>query len=614
MMADENGSEAGIELVLDHLKETRAFDFTGYKRGTLTRRIEKRMEQVGVTNHIDYVDFLEVHPEEFEPLFNTILINVTSFFRDPEAWDVLRDVVLPELIERSDGGPIRLWSAGCSSGQEAYSAVMLLAEALGVEGVKDRVKVYATDVDEEALDQARLATYTQREMESLSPALAKKYFEPSGSTWTFNPDLRRAVIFGRHDLLQDAPISRVDLLLCRNTLMYFNSEVQTRLVQNLHFSLASDGYLLLGKVEMLLGTGELFEPVDVKRRLFRKLIPATLRGRLLAMASPDNAAYALTASERIVDAAFEHAADPQLVLDGDGFLVAVNARARALFGIQPEAVGRPFQDLEISYRPIELRSSIDEARSEGRAVRLSEVPRWTPSGELTVLDIGIAPLSRDGEHLGVVISFVDVTRHRQLQEELEQTHRELEVAYEELQSANEELETTNEELQSTIEELETTNEELQSTNEELETMNEELSSTNEELHAINDELRDRTGEVDRVNGYLESILTGLHASVIVIDTDLLVQVWNGRSFDMWGVRAEEVEGRPFFGLDLGFPVAELREPVLAALAGEPAEAPVVTEATSRRGGVMRCAARVNALWGAAARVEGAIVIIEELPT
>ena len=598
-MTEQTDGGAGIELVLEHLKQTRAFDFTGYKRGTLTRRIEKRMDQVGVASPADYVDYLEVHPEEFEPLFNTILINVTSFFRDTEAWEALRDVVVPEIVAR-DRTPIRVWSAGCSSGQEAYSAVMLLADAIGIEGVKERVKVYATDVDEEALEQARLASYTAREMESVPPEMAERYFDQTGSTWTLNPELRRAVIFGRHDLLQDAPISRVDLLLCRNTLMYFNAEVQTRLVQGLHFSLAPDGYLLLGKVEMLLGRGELFESVDVKRRLFRKLIPATLRGRLLALAGADAAQYPLDGPERIVDAAFEHAADPQLVLDANGILIAVNARARSMFGLPPEVVGRPFQDLEISYRAV------------GRAVRLSEVPRWTPSGELTVLDIGIAPLSADGEHLGVTISFIDVTRHRQLQEELEQTHRELEVAYEELQSANEELETTNEELQSTIEELETTNEELQSTNEELETMNEELSSTNEELHAINDELRDRTSEVDQVNGYLESILTGLHASVIVLDTELLVRIWNGRSLDMWGVRSEEVEGRPFLSLDIGFPVTRLREPLLAILAGEQAPTPLMAEATSRRGQQIRCMARVNPLTGIAGKVEGAIVILEEL--
>jgi two-component system CheB/CheR fusion protein len=317
----------GIELVLEHLKDVRAFDFTGYKRATLSRRIEKRMEQVGIDDHERYVEYLEVHPEEFEPLFNTILINVTSFFRDAEAWEAVRDVALPNMIERKPTGPIRVWSAGCSSGQEAYSALMLLAEALGVDAVKDRVKVYATDVDEEALDQARQAVYSGRELESLPEDLAEKYFEPTANGLSFSTELRRLVIFGRHDLLQDAPISRVDLLLCRNTLMYFNTDVQGRLVNRLHFSLADGGFLLLGKVEMLLGQGDLFEPVDVKRRLFRKLNPPTLRGRLLAMANQAAPHVMVEDPERIIDAAFEHGADAQVVLDAQDILVGVNSVA-----------------------------------------------------------------------------------------------------------------------------------------------------------------------------------------------------------------------------------------------------------------------------------------------
>jgi two-component system CheB/CheR fusion protein len=384
------------------------------------------------------------------------------------------------------------------------------------------------------------------------------------------------------------------------------------LVQRLHFSLAEGGYMALGKVEMLLGRGELFEPLDVKRRIFRKITPSTLRGRLLAMSGHGQPRLSLEATERALDAAFENAADAQVVLDGQGNLLAINARARTLFGIPPETVGRPFRDLEISYRPIELRSSIDQARAEGRPIRLNEVARWTPAGELTFLDISVAPLGVEGEYLGVAITFVDVSAHRQLQQDLEHTHRALEVAYEELQSANEELETTNEELQSTIEELETTNEELQSTNEELETMNEELSSTNQELHAINDELRDRTAEVDQVNAYLESVLTGLHSSIIVVDPKLCVRVWNGLAFEMWGLRAEEVEGRPFFGVDIGFPVERLRVQLLSTLAGDPPADAVVTDARSRRGHPIRCVARVTRLAGASGKTEGAIIIIEEL--
>jgi two-component system CheB/CheR fusion protein len=604
--------ELDVEIVLEHLRDARAFDFTGYKRATLARRIAKRMETVGIGDPEAYVDYLEVHPDEFEPLFNTILINVTAFFRDAGAWAVLRDRVIPDILEANPEGPIRAWSAGCSSGEEAYSAVMLFADAIGVEGVRDRLKVYATDVDEEALDQARQATYTGRELDSLPTEMAEKYFEETSTGKVLMPELRRAVIFGRHDLLLDAPISRVDLLLCRNTLMYFNVDAQQRVVSRLHYSLAPNGFALLGKVEMLLGQSDLFEPVDVKSRVFRKVTAPTMRGRLLAMAGVPGPAIDVEGLEALVVEAFEHGPDARLVLGADGCLLAINGRARRMFGIPAESVGRPFQDLELSYRPVELRPAIAQARDEDRTVELAEVGRWTPSGDLSFLNIAVSPLSIDGNHSGVAISFVDVTQHHRLQEELESTNHELEVAYEELQSANEELETTNEELQSTIEELETTNEELQSTNEELETMNEELSSTNEELHAINDELRERTLEVDQVNAYLESVLIGLEASVIVVDTDLLVRVWNGRSFEMWGLRANEAEGRSLLALDIGFPLETLRTPLAKVISGDAAEEPVVVQATSRRGHAITCSARVTRLAGAKGAVEGAIVLIEEV--
>ncbi len=598
----------GVELVLRYLRESRLFDFTGYKRGTLTRRIDRRMQQVGAPDYDGYVDYLQVHPEEFEQLFNTILINVSSFFRDPDAWDALAATVIPEILQRHPSGPIRIWSAGCSTGQEAYTAVMLMTEHLGVDAAKDRLKVYATDLDNEALDRARQAEYSSREMESVPEELRDRYFRPSGNGFAFSADLRRSVIFGRHDLLQDAPISRTDLLICRNTLMYFNADVQSQIVNRLHFSVAEHGYLFLGKVEML-GQSDLFQPVDARYRIFQKVDRTSLRARLLAMAGRPGAASPEDA--RIIDLAFELRANPEILLDSGGMVLAVNARARELFGIGLEAVGRPFQDLELSYRPVELRSRIDQVRAEGRVVELDEVSRWTPSGELTYLDIKIVPLVLDGQNLGVVIAFVDVTRHRQLQQELEQTHRELEVAYEELQSANEELETTNEELQSTIEELETTNEELQSTNEELEAMNEELSSTNEELQAINDELRDRTAEVDQVNAYIESVLETLDASVIVVDGAMQVRVWNGRSFDMWGLRSDEAEGRSILALDVGFPVDVLAAPIRACLQGDDPGVPVEMEALSRRGQKLRCTARVAPLRGPERDVQGAIIIISD---
>src|SRR6185503_10647648 len=210
-MAERSEAET-FEKLLEHLRQNRGFDFTAYKRTSLQRRALKRMQVVGVETFDAYLDYLELHPEEFEPLFNTILINVTTFFRDPEVWAFLDTVILPQLLDqRGERTPLRVWSAGCASGQEAYSVAMLLAERYGIDGVRDRAKIYATDVDEEALTEGRRASFAARDLEELPPGFREKYFNGDGTS--LNRELRRAVMFGRLDLLQDAPISRIDLLL-----------------------------------------------------------------------------------------------------------------------------------------------------------------------------------------------------------------------------------------------------------------------------------------------------------------------------------------------------------------------------------------------------------------
>jgi two-component system CheB/CheR fusion protein len=271
VVPDDPASVAEFEALLAYLKQSRGFDFSSYKRSSLMRRLLVRMQVMGVTTFAAYLEFLQVHPEEFTRLFNTILINVTGFFRDAAHWDFLRDEILPRLTGPTGAvEPIRIWSAGCASGEEAYSIAILLAEALGFEAFRERVRIYATDVDEEALNQARHAVYSSRIAEDVPAPLLAKYFELQDGRYVFNKELRRSVIFGRHDLLQDAPISRVDLLICRNCLMYFNTEAQARILARFHLALASRGILFLGKAEALLAHSATFEAVDVKRRLFVK--------------------------------------------------------------------------------------------------------------------------------------------------------------------------------------------------------------------------------------------------------------------------------------------------------------------------------------------------------
>jgi two-component system CheB/CheR fusion protein len=605
-----------FDILLSHLRETRGFDFTAYKRPSLKRRIDRRLQTLDIKTYEGYLDHIEVHPDEFNSLFNTILINVTGFFRDPPVWDLVRREVIPAILaSKSSSDSIRVWTAGCASGEEAYTLAMVLADAVGVDEFKSRVKIYATDVDEEALSHARHALYTDRQVEGIPEPLLAKYFDKSNQTYTFDREMRRSVIFGRHDLVHDAPISRVDLISCRNTLMYFNGEAQARILSRFHYSLTDSGFLLLGRAEMPVTDGALFVPVNLKHRIFKAGRPAHQRDRLLALAhgNGDHATAPLgEAQTRMREAAFEGDALPQIVVDADGLLQLANDAARRQFGISQRHLGQQFHNLEISYRPADLRSGIDQAIVERRPVTIKDVQWSSAPNDARYVDVCITPLiGPTGGVLATRLAFPDVTRYKLLEKELQTSRRELETAYEELQSTNEELETTNEELQSTVEELETTNEELQSTNEELETMNEELQSTNEELETMNQELRTRGSDLNDVNSFLEAVLTSLRAAVIVVDGNLHVLAWNRRSEDLWGLRPEEARGQHLLNLDIGLPVHELKGPVRATLAGSVLTDPIALAATNRRGRPLQCRVTCSPLTQGA-RVRGAILVIDEI--
>ncbi|MFL5560930.1 MAG: CheR family methyltransferase, partial [Gemmatimonadaceae bacterium] len=605
--------DEALESLLEFLKKHRNFDFTGYKRASLQRRIDRRMQDIGTTSYAEYMRQLEDRPEEFASLFDTVLINVTAFFRDDAPWKALTETVIPDLIaRRTPESPIRVWSAGCATGEEAYTLAMVLAEVLGEAKFRERVKIYATDVDEAALTHARHAVYSAKAVEAVPEPLRAKYFDSVDGAFAVRKEFRRSVIFGRNDLILDAPIPRTDVIVCRNTLMYFRTETQEKILNRFHFSLNDDGVLLLGRAETLLTHSSLFVPLDLQRRLFiRSPRPVysdrrTVRHAVEGGARPGGL-------PRLRELAFDSAPIAQVVIDRNGFLVLATERARALFGVVPADFGRPLQDLEMSYRPVELRSCIDQAYSEQRTVHVRDVA-WHV-GEERWFDISVTPLdTHTGSAPGVSIVFSDITSSKRLQHELERSNHRLEVSYEELQSTNEEMETTNEELQATIEELETTNEELQSTNEELETMNEELQSTNEELHAVNDESQRRSDELNQLNAFLESVFASLGGAVIVVDPELKVIVWNDRAEDLWGLRSSEVEGTHFLNLDIGLPVDKLRPVIKGALADGQELHVVDVAARNRRGKEITCRVQCTQLRAPGETfARGAILQMEEAP-
>ncbi len=583
--------------MLEYIKRSRTVDFTGYKRSSLCRRITKRMAEVAINDFAEYLDFLEVHPEEFAALFNTILINVTSFFRDLPDWEFLAQEVIQQIIKsKQPHESIRVWSAGCASGQEPYSLAILFAEALGFDNFLRRVKIYATDMDEAALSQARAANYSQEEISSVPEEYREKYFTKNGSGYSFKLDVRRAVIFGRHDLIQDPPISKLDLLVCRNTLMYLNAETQRKILSRLHFALNNQGYLFLGNAELMLTNGDLFKPLNLKHRIFFKTGWPGVRIFSRSFDQPVNKNRTdQTGITLLRDRSFENGLTAQLLLSTEGTLVLANEAARSTFGINESMLGSLFQDLELSYRPVELRSVIDNCYRTRKPYLLESIEYKNIHGNVMSLEVYVCPLLSESKLLGVSLTFTDVSKAAKLQNDLLETNQKLEKLNEDLQAAREELETSNEELQSTNEELETTNEELQSTNEELETMNEELQSTNEELETMNSELREISSELNMVNKLLKSVLSSLECAVIALNSKSEVLLWNDTAYELWGLRADEVKNKSIYDLDFGLPIGKLRIAIDAFLASDDHNAELKSASTSRRGKEFQCQIRLTKL-------------------
>jgi two-component system CheB/CheR fusion protein len=355
--------------------------------------------------------------------------------------------------------------------------------------------------------------------------------------------------------------------------MYFNADTQADILARFHFALNRKGYLFLGKAEMLLTHTNLFTPVNLNHRLFQT-VPGAIadaRVRLRATRAPDQPTLQRdTRPENSLEAAaLETAPEAAILLDGNRNLAAANRRARSLFRLDAPDLGKPFQDLELSYRPVELRSVIDKVAHQHQATTVDDV-RWEPpEGEAKVFTVYVAPLLQgDGTVRGTLIVFRDETECARLEKDLQQSRADLQAAYEELQSTNEELETTNEELQSSNEELETTNEELQASNEELETTNEELQATNEELKTMNDQLRQRTDELDNANAFLESVLDGLQTGVVVVDEAMEIESWNAQAAELWGLREDEVVGQHLMNLDIGLELEILHKALRRVLSGE----------------------------------------------
>ena len=566
-----DAERAAFRRLLDMLHTEHRFDFREYKTVSLLRRIRARMSHVRVEGFDTYIDYLRVHTQEAAALFNSILVNVTGFFRDPEAWQVLRTEALSALVSAGiTAGRLRIWSAGCSTGEETYSAAITLADALGPHAAELDVKIYATDIDDEAVVTARQAVYRIDQLRDVPGDMLERHFTPEGHGFRVRRELRRWCVFGRHNLTQDPPLPQISLLICRNLLIYFKSPLQERLLARFHYALREGGVLFLGRSESIMTLARGFVPISQKWRVFRRssdlaLLP-DLPTRRLDLAPPGELrGLTATAPEppRITAGGIVRALPYPVMLIGlDDAVREWNEAASALYEIPSEnAIGRQFRDLDISYRAEGLSARIEDVKRSVVGVRLENVMFSRRSGETVHVDFWVARVFDErSRSAAILVAALDNTAVARFRDEIVRLGEQHATATEELQSTNEELETTNEELQSTNEELETTNEELQSTNE-------ELVTTVDELQAANAELATRSAELRRLVVAHAAVLNSATDALVVLDHGFTVTAWNPAAERLFGVRASAAVGRDFFTLPLGIQPDRART-ALTRLGGE----------------------------------------------
>src|SRR6266566_1791699 len=587
--------------ILEQVGRQASLDFGKYKSSTILRRIGRRMAVNHISTMQDYLEYLRTYPEEVGELVKAFLINVTQFFRDPNAFAYLKSEILPNMIAqaRSRDRLLRFWTAGCASGEEPYSLAMLITDLLGTEIHEWSVKIFATDLDEAAINFARRGLYAENLVKGVPDEYRDRFFEHADHGFRISKTLRQMIIFGQQDLSRSAPFPHIDLVMCRNVLIYFTAELQEYVLNQFAFSLSPNGYLLLGKAETVRPNQSHFELVNKHWKVYRctgNALPATRRpgssdilfpriegptsnrqnmapGKHLIDHEPSPPPVELGQLRRFNESLLRFLPIGVVVIDRSYHVLSANGAARRLLGLRDISNEQDFLHAVLGIPYPEVRTAIDAVFREKDTVNLSEVDlaiSMGGNGLFVALSIALMQVEAGAPDLAA-ISVTDVTEQVQTRRRLEaiqveqtqlmselsiankrlnDVNKELMDANEELQVGNEELVLTQEELQASIEEFETTNEELQATNEELETNNEELQATNEELETTNDELRARTSELQELATLLESERVRLAEMVelspfyimVLRGTNLLVEAFNPRYAGI--LSEQEVKGRP----------------------------------------------------------------------
>ncbi|MFL5331533.1 MAG: PAS domain S-box protein [Gemmataceae bacterium] len=542
---------AELSNISEILLQATGHNFKHYKTSTLARRTMRRIQVLRVGSAHAYVERLRVDPAEAEQLFRDLLIGVTAFFRDPDAFDALNTEVLPHLFEnRKTDDPIRIWVPGCATGEEAYSLGMLLREQMDRFAAPPEVQVFATDIDEQALTTARHGVYPAGIAEEMAPERLKRFFVKKAQQYHISKELRELVLFSMHNLINDPPFSKLDVISCRNLLIYLGSHLQKKLIPLFHYALKTGGYLFLGPSESLETHRELFRAVDPKHRISQRLPTAIRPADLLTGRSgppttvkPPNVATTgetdtYLVMQRII---LDEFAPKAVVVDEEGQILCSSGNLEKYLTVTSGTFQNSITRLAREGLRVGIRAAIQEAAKLRRKVEHDGLSLRGPSGIQRIM-VTVQPMPQLGEDTGLfLVAFQDVGPPIQKEEAVRpQASEEAAALIEQLER---ELETTREDLHRTVQDLEAANEELKSSNEELLSMNEELQSANEELETSKEEVQSANDSLARANSDLENLLSSTRIATLFLDKEgHLRRVTSGAGV-IYNVRPSDI-GRP----------------------------------------------------------------------
>ena len=618
-------AEEDVTKIIDLLRKKTSHDFALHKRGTLVRRIQRRMAMAGVEDSERYLARLAWDPIERQDLANDLLINVTRFFRDAETFELLKNKIVPELVRAQPlDRPIRIWVAGCSTGEEAYSIAMLVLEEIAAQERPLSLRIFATDIDADAIQFGREGLYPASIEADVAPARLARFFAKEDRGYRVSRDLRAAVILSVHDLIADAPFARIDLISCRNVLIYLRPEAQERVIQLCHFALRDGGILVLGQSENVGVGGDDFEPISKKQRIYRHAGHGRASEIRLPLGSGEaaRAIWARPVTPAGGPAAnFKEIARRALVEAYAPASVLLNRKRQGLYYFGPIDLylrmpqGAASQDLlaeaRDGLRPL-IRKALDQA-SQGQEEAVTLTGRMKRNGSAVTVTVTARPVKRDGQDM-ILLSFLDVPKHppepalelpdetsriAQVEHELDLTRKDLEIAISDRETAEEEIRAINEEAMSA-------NEEFQTTNEELEASKEELQSLNEELMALNSQLQETLDQSQVVANDLENVLNSTLVATLFLDTKFNIRFFTPAAKSLFTIIATDI-GRPLSDLAHNFADGNLfadTQTVLANLV------PLTRELVAKNGNWYTC--RILPYRTKDNRIEGVVITFVDI--